>query len=74
MMKHIGHGFRMRLTPFEPCRASVSPFSEAFHGSRDFVNPWKGDGDDYWKQSVPEAMQHWAKFNKCRPSGLFGFS
>ena len=38
----------------------------AFHGDQDPVNPWWGHGRDYWHASVPQAMQHWAKFNGCR--------
>ena len=41
----------------------------AFHGEADKVNPFKGHGDTYWHESVPDAMKDWAQFNQC--SGSF---
>ena len=37
----------------------------AFHGQSDPVNPFQGHGDPYWSDSVPDAMQRWAEFNRC---------
>lgn len=43
----------------------------AFHGTADKVNPWAGKGDPaYWNESVPDAFEDWAKFNKCRYTPL----
>lgn len=38
----------------------------AFQGTKDKVNPWKGDGNpDYWKEPIPGAFSDWVKFNGC---------
>lgn len=37
----------------------------AFHGEADNINPFGGQGADYWYESVPGALQNWAKFNHC---------
>jgi poly(3-hydroxybutyrate) depolymerase len=38
----------------------------AFHGTKDPVNPYKGNGHWYWHSSVESAIQKWARFNHCR--------
>lgn len=37
----------------------------AFHGDADNINPFGGQGAEYWHESVPGALQNWAKFNHC---------
>ena len=41
----------------------------AFHGDSDPINPFYGHGGPYWDISIPDALQDWAKFNKCAWSG-----
>jgi len=38
----------------------------AFHGTMDAVNPYKGQGPEYWGTSVDDAVQRWATFNGCK--------
>jgi polyhydroxybutyrate depolymerase len=39
----------------------------AFHGVKDPINPFWGRGDpSYWHTSVPDAVQAWANFNRCK--------
>lgn len=38
----------------------------AFHGTQDAVNPYKGQGPEYWGTSVDDAVQRWASFNGCK--------
>mmetsp|Transcript_63404 Transcript_63404/g.147724 ORF Transcript_63404/g.147724 Transcript_63404/m.147724 type:complete len:558 (-) Transcript_63404:165-1838(-) len=39
----------------------------AIHGTRDEINPYWGKGDPtYWHSSVPDAVNNWAKFNRCK--------
>jgi len=38
----------------------------AFHGTMDAVNPYHGQGPEYWGTSVDDAVQRWATFNGCK--------
>lgn len=39
----------------------------AFHGKKDPINPYFGNGNPaYWHTSVPVAIESWANFNKCK--------
>jgi len=39
----------------------------AFHGTKDPVNPYMGNGrPDYWHSSVPDAVKRWSTNNGCR--------
>jgi len=39
----------------------------AFHGTGDPINPYTGNGNpEYWYDSVPKAIDQWAKFNDCK--------
>jgi len=38
----------------------------AFHGKKDPINPFQGNGNPtYWHSSVPQALARWASFNSC---------
>ena len=57
------------MTLFLPSRVQDAPLWLVLHGEADEVNPFKGHGDTYWHESVPDAMKDWAQFNQC--SGSF---
>jgi polyhydroxybutyrate depolymerase len=48
-----------------PCRSRRAVPVLAMHGTADPVDPFDGNGQEYWTYSVPVAAQRWAAHNGC---------
>lgn len=51
-----------------PCYAARPLPIIAFHGLEDRTNAFKGGGQPYWNESVPEVVSRWVQFNGCNRS------
>jgi len=48
-----------------PCQSSRATPIVAFHGTADPVDPYSGNGQQYWTYSVSEAARRWAVHDGC---------
>jgi len=51
----------------EPCPSTRAVPMVAFHGTADSVDPYAGNGQAYWTDSVPAAARRWAVHDGCPP-------
>jgi polyhydroxybutyrate depolymerase len=59
-----------RVVEVDDCRPRRPVPVLAFHGQKDFVNPYVGNDDLRWGYSVPVALQTWARLDRCRRGPL----
>ena len=50
------------------CRTTRAVPVLSFHGTADPVDPYKGHGQAYWTDSVPDAARLWAAHDGCKAS------
>lgn len=48
-----------------PCPSTRAVPVVSFHGTADPVDPYTGNGQEYWTYGVPEASRRWASHNGC---------
>jgi len=51
-----------------PCDSSRAVPVVSFHGTKDPVDPYGGNGQAYWTYSVQDAARRWAAHDGCAPS------
>ncbi len=51
-----------------PCPSTRPVPVVSFHGTADPVDPYAGNGQQYWTYSVPVAAQRWGTHNGCAPT------